>query len=73
MLTTYVNLKSEITASIAEWNKQGNKVYRTRLVCGCIEPQNRRTGIIVIDANHIQLAQVIRCKACKKGGSNGNN
>lgn len=73
MITTYVNLRSELTAEMIKQYKDNNNVYRTRLACGCMAPKNTRYGIIVIDANHVEVAQIIKCKGCFNALTEGGN
>lgn len=72
MKTSYVNRKSELTAAKEAEEALGNDVYRSRLKCKCQKEFNHRHGLIVIDLTGHILEYVIRCKACAKGGNNGN-
>lgn len=70
MKTTFVNLKSELTAAKQANELKGFDVYRTRLKCNCQREFNHRYGIIVIDpATNAVFSKTIRCKACTKGGN----
>lgn len=66
MKTTFVSLKSELTAAKEANELRGFDVYRTRLKCNCQKEFNHRDGIIVIDLTGHVLEHVIRCKACTK-------
>lgn len=72
MITTYVNLKSELTTKIADWQEIGCRVYRTRTECACVGKNNLRDAILIIDnVNNEHVTTIIRCKACcaQKGGN----
>lgn len=77
MITTYVAMRSALTACMQNWQKEGYTVHRTRLTCGCHQNSNIRQGVIVIDGNNVKVAEIIRCKGCfnayLEGISNGNN
>lgn len=64
MITTYVAMRSALTACMQNWQTEGYTVHRTRLTCNCPANSNIRQGVIVIDGNNIKIAEIIRCKGC---------
>ncbi len=67
MRTEYVNLKSELTRELDAALAGGLEAYRTRTICACRYPNNRRNAVLCAKGSRIVKA-VIRCKQCAKEG-----
>ena len=65
---SFVNKRSELTEHKDALEAQGLEVFRTRMLCNCMDGQNRRYGILVISASTYVVARIIRCRGCSKGG-----
>lgn len=63
METTYVNLKSELTQQMDAATAKGLETYRTRALCHCRYPNNRRYAVICTKGTTM-VSMVIKCKLC---------
>jgi len=65
MTTTYVSKKSELTQQMNDESAKGLKVFRTRGLCQCAYPGNRRNAVLCVKGSEIKSA-IIKCKQCAK-------
>ena len=70
MKTIYFNKRSEMTGCSQLPEYSTCEAYRTRLLCDCRFPFNRRNGILIINKNEV-VAKLIRCRGCRKEAGNG--
>lgn len=60
----YVQKKSDVSRMMDEFTAHGYTCYRTRLLCECPAPRNRRSGAVLISQKGMHEYNVIRCKGC---------
>ncbi len=63
----YVNKKCELTMIGDAFQELGYRCWRVRTQCDCdkINQGNRRDGILVTSGDAL-LAEIVRCKGCKR-------
>lgn len=63
METIYVKLKSELTQQLDAATAKGLKTYRTRAICHCRYPSNRRNAVICLNGITM-VSMAIKCRQC---------